>query len=475
MDLRLERKQSENCTVSAITSKSYVHRLLIAAALGRDRISIRSNIYSKDMEATVRVINALGGSISASGTGDGEYLFTVERTLIEAADTGRCGACTDEVVLDCGESGSTARFILPVATLIADRVTVTGSGKLPGRPMGPLCNVLRDAGVSVSSDHLPITLSGRPHAGSYSIAGNVSSQFISGLLFMLPLLDGVSSLSIEGELESAPYVDMTVDVLEKFGVDYDISKDGDLHGGISYVNHGGSQYIYTGRRDKAETAESDIVIAAEGDWSNAAYIMAIAAAGAGRSFDGVTVRGLCPDSRQGDREIISVLEKFGVSVIERDNEGAAEYIVHGNPYRCVDVQCRDIPDLVPALAVIAAYTDGDSIFRNVERLRLKECDRIEAVVSMLAKVGVLVDITYERDHENMIVHGKGMLDPVSDDIVIDSRNDHRIAMCAAAIAFAENAPVVIKDAMAVNKSYPGFYDVIDKLGMNCTAVPETPK
>ena len=486
MDIKLEKGKAVSRTVTAITSKSYVHRLLLAAALYEKNISIRSNICSKDMEATIRVINALGGLVSVreiepEDDESGGYLFTIERTLPEGASHAGKHGSTEPVVLDCGESGSTARFILPIASLFADTVTVTGSGKLPARPMGPLCDVLRAAGVAVSSDYLPITLSGKPCAGNYRIAGNISSQFITGLLFMMPLIDGASSLEIEGALESAPYVDMTVDVLGKFGVDYKTENQGkteDSKSGtiVYYVNHNATkkQVGYSNNPDGIQTgaAEDATVIIAEGDWSNAAYIMAIASLGCGSAFSEVTIEGLNSESIQGDREIIRLLEKFGVSIRRVGEEGKSGdgkrygYKVCGNPYRSIDADCSQIPDLVPALAVIAAYNDGDSIFRNVERLRIKECDRIDAVTDMLLQIGVKVDITQNDGHESMIVHGKGMDSPVPETITIDSRNDHRIAMAAAAIAFAESVPVVIKDAMAVNKSYPGFYEVIAKLGMN---------
>ena len=209
-----------------------------------------------------------------------------------------------------------------------------------------------------------------------------------------------------------------------------------------------------------------MVIAAEGDWSNAAYIMAIASLGCGSGFEDIIIEGLNSESIQGDREITSLLDKFGVSIRRSGNGVNCGYRVCGNPYRSIDADCSQIPDLVPALAVVAAYNEGDSIFRNVERLRIKECDRIDAVTDMLSVVGVKVDITQNEGHENMIVHGKGMNRPAAETITIDSRNDHRIAMAAAAVAFAEKEPVIIKDAMAVNKSYPGFYDVIEQLGMH---------
>ena len=423
LNIKLSRGCARIGEAAAITSKSYVHRLMIASALCREDVEIVTNIMSKDMEATLSVCETLASSY-------------------------------EDVVLDCGESGSTARFILPVAALCKKSATLTGSGRLPERPMGPLCDVLRSMGVTVSADNLPITISGTPRPGRYEIAGNVSSQYISGLLFMLPLLEGDSYLKINGKLESSSYVDMTTDVLAKFGVRIDRCKDG-------YGIPGGQSYRYD---------VPDGTIVAEGDWSNAAYVMALATLGcSGSAFDRFAIRGLNPDSIQGDRAVIDILEKFGVGVLcKPSGDGQASYTIKGGPQNPVDTDCSQIPDLVPALAVIAAYTDGDSIFRNVQRLRIKECDRIEAVTAMLAAVDVKVDIISDKrsGREDMIVHGKGDRRVSGRGIGIDSFNDHRIAMAASALAFAENVPVTITGAQAVNKSYPGFYDLAENMGLN---------
>ncbi len=432
MDIKLTPGSASTTTVAAISSKSYVHRLLIASALSKTPVKITTNIVSKDMEATMRAVEMLS---------KGTVLF--DNFSIE------------DCVIDCGESGSTARFILPLAALLADGATLTGSGKLPERPMGPLCDVLRCAGVDVSADYLPITVSGRPHAGHYSIPGNVSSQFISGLLFMLPLLEGDSKLDITGGLESAAYVDMTLDVLERFGIRIIRRADGfDIPGSQMY---------------KTPPCDPEEGIVAEGDWSNSAYIMAIGALGCGRTFDSLTVTGLDPDSIQGDAAVVSIFKDFGIDMEKKLNArtGLFDYTVSSGPQRPVDTDCSQIPDLVPALAVVAAFTDGDSVFRNISRLRMKECDRVEAVSEMLRVIGIVVDITSENGVENMIVHGgsQGQLGGR-----YKSFNDHRIAMAAAAIAFATGEEVVIEDAMAVDKSYPGFYDVIGKLGVSVQGV-----
>lgn len=447
MDIKLTPGRATASAITAITSKSYVHRLLIAAALYGGK-SIRSNIISNDMLATVDALRSLGAGIDICEEKAGSYLIKVFEPLHSDNDR----LCT----VDCGESGSTARFIIPVAPLFCKEAVITGSGRLPERPMGPLCDVLRTSGVTADSDNLPIKLSKMPVAGDYSIPGNVSSQFISGLLFMLPLLEGRSKLTVTGNFESRAYVDMTVDVLKGFGADIEFRDS------AFYVNHN-DPAAFSARYDNTDE------IRAEGDWSNAAYLMAIASLGSGVLFDSFTICGLDPDSIQGDSAITGILTEFGIEVNITNDECA----IKGRPQSPVDVDCSQIPDLVPALAVLAAYADGDSVFRNVERLRIKECDRIEAVSDMLSAVGVEVNITKTDDSEDMTVCGKGKCGVARNGaapVTVRSYNDHRIAMAAAALVFGEGCPVVIEDAKAVDKSFPGFYEVIGKMGINSEAV-----
>ena len=441
MDLRLTEGRASIKNTEAISSKSYVHRLLIASSIYGGCRCIATNILSKDMEATVSALGALGASIGIEREGS-DHLLKIDAPL---------GAFTKgKVTADCGESGSTARFLLPPAPFFADSVTLTGSGRLPERPMGPLCDVLRAAGVTVSDDHLPITVSGRMKAGAYEIPGNVSSQFISGLLFALPLSGARSSIKIKGELGSAAYIDMTAEVLRKSGV-------------IISGDH--KEYIIEPFSPLNSTESGSGLIRAEGDWSNAAYVMVLASLGSGRFFDDFTVCGLNPESIQGDRAAAEIFRQFGVTVKYMPEDAGGSYTIKGRPVNCVDIDCSQIPDLVPALAVMAAYSNGKSRFRNVERLRMKECDRIGAIEKMFSAVDVQVDITSDGKKEDMTVTGKGAENPVSHVIEADSFNDHRIAMAASALAFIEKMPVVIKDAMSVNKSYPGFFDLVKGMGI----------
>lgn len=431
-------------TVTAITSKSYVHRLLIAASLCDKKVTVVTNIVSDDMKATISALSSLGANIDTIPSDDGSFELVVERPA--ASSKNGCG----NVTIDCGESGSTARFILPLAAYVSESATLTGRGRLPERPMGPLCDVLRSAGAKVDADNLPITVSGGMVSGTYEIPGNISSQYITGLLFVLPLLEGESHLVIKGELESAAYVDMTIDVLTKFGISI-VKEDS------GYMIAGDQKYTVSAN------APGSRRIIAEGDWSNAAYVIAPFILDKRSGDKGVRIGGLNPDSIQGDREIIGILGRFGIDA--RFDEKTSEHVISGYPVTPVDVDCSQIPDLVPALAVIAAFTNGDSIFRNVERLRVKECDRIDAVSSVLDVIGIKTSVSKAADgHEDLTVHGKSAC-VIATDPIFSSFNDHRIAMAEYAIAVATDREVTITGSGAVNKSYPGYFEFMEKMGM----------
>ena len=431
-------------TVTAITSKSYVHRLLIAAALCDEKVTVVTNIVSDDMRATISALESLGAKIDTIPVDDDSFELAVKHPATSVKD-----GC-DDAMINCGESGSTARFILPLAAYVARSATLTGRGRLPERPMGPLCDVLRNAGATIDADNLPITVTGGLRPGEYEIPGNVSSQYITGLLFVLPLLEGDSQLTIKGELESAAYVDMTIDVLEKFGIRMIKENSG-------YMIPGGQKYSLV------SGASGDAGIIAEGDWSNAAYTIAPFILDKKSADEGIRISGLNPVSIQGDRAIIGILGEFGIDA--RFDEATSEHVVCGYPVKAVDVDCAQIPDLVPVLAVIAAFTDGDSMFRNIERLRMKECDRIDAVSKTLEVIGIKTSITKTEDgHENMTVHGSGAAG-VAADPVFSSFNDHRMAMAEYAIASAIDRKTTITGSGAVNKSYPGFFEFMEKMGM----------
>ncbi len=403
-------------TFAAIPSKSDAHRLLICAALADGPTRIQLPVRSADMDATVGCLRALGAAVTESASGE----LTV-----------RPGAVPENPVLNCGESGSTLRFLLPVAAALCGEVSFTGEGRLPQRPLGALLDAMGAHGAAASAPALPLTVRGRLRAGSYTLPGDVSSQFISGLLLALPLCAGDSELRLTSPLQSAAYVDMTLGTLARFGVRVDLYADG-------YGIPGGQRYRSPGRA------------AAEGDWSNAAFFLT-----AGALSGGVACTGLDAQSRQADLAIAALLRRFGAAV-----EASTERIFAApGELTPQDIDVSEFPDLFPILAVLACGAKGTSTLYNAARLRLKESDRIACVAQMLRDLGAEVS----EAPDALAVTGRGELSGGE----TQSFNDHRIAMAAAAASVLCRGDVILRDAQAVSKSYPAFFDDFTALGGNC--------
>ncbi|MPM34116.1 3-phosphoshikimate 1-carboxyvinyltransferase [bioreactor metagenome] len=389
MDIRLKPIRLAG-TVEAVSSKSQLHRLLICALLADGETKIIFRGLSEDILATVHCIRALGKTVTVA---DG--LITVEagrRALLNPA-------------LDCGESGTTARLLLPVAAALTGGFTMTGCGRLPGRPMAELCLAMEGAGVSFSAHHLPLQAAGSLRAGTYRLPGNVSSQYISGLLLALPVLAGDSEIQLTTPLSSAAYVEMTRAAMRLFGVAADV---GQIWGGQTYVSPG--------------------ALSAEGDWSNAAPWLC---------FPEVTVTGLDFHSVQGDRaasELIAALR----------GEGDIEIEIDGTP------------DLLPVMAAFAAKRRGNCRFTKAARLRLKESDRLAVTAALIEAVGGAADI----EEDTLTVLGKDRLAGGT----IDAAGDHRMVMAAVVLAGLCDGPVTVRGCEAVNKSYPDFFKDYKALG-----------
>lgn len=377
--------------VFAISSKSFAHRMIIAAALADKETKINLNIYSEDIDATISCIKALGAQIQKE---EGYVKVSPIKRRLE------------NVVLDCNESGSTARFLLPVAAAVSDSFKMLGRGRLPERPLLPLVSQMTKNGVTTDNDKLPMSVFGRLMSGKYEIAGNISSQYITGLLMALPLLDSESEIVLTSPLESAAYIEITLYVLSLFGVRVEKT-----HSGYRVFP---SEYISPGE------------ISVEGDWSNAAFWVV-----ADRICGNIKIDGLNMESLQGD---MGILTEVGKDIID----------------------ANQIPDLVPILAVAACAKNGRTQIINAQRLRIKESDRLRAVCQTLSTLGA--DISETDD--GLIINGTGKLKGGE----CDSFNDHRIVMsCAIASCLCEEK-VIIKNAQAVNKSYPTFFDDFKKLG-----------
>lgn len=380
--------------VTAPASKSVAHRALICSYLSGGG-TVKPIINSKDMDATVGVINALKNN---------------------------------EEVLDCIESGSTMRFMIPVAAALGRELMFVGQGSLLKRTLGEYLDILPAHGVKVESDGmLPLKMSGRLRNGSFEVSGDVSSQYVTGLLLALSALEGDSAVIMKTPLQSKPYVDMTVKVMADYGVNVKETDFGYLIKGSQKFN----QLDYT----------------VEGDWSQAAFFLAADALGSD-----VTVRGMDLESTQGDKAIIQVLESFGASF--QIDENCIKCIK--NELKGAVIDACDIPDLVPITAVVAAFADGQTVIKGAERLRYKESNRIESVVTNLKRMGA--DVTETAD--GMIINGKKELHGAE----LDGYNDHRILMAFSVAGLYAKGDTVISDAESINKSYPAFFEDYNMLG-----------
>jgi len=413
-------------TVKAIASKSDAHRLLICAALADESTYIACSSRSEDIDATASCLEALGAVVRYEQ--DGFYVTPIQHA--------KQAASGQRLHLDTKESGSTLRFILPVCGALGVRVSLLMGGRLPARPLSALYDEMSKNGCVLSEHGVsPLECEGQLKSGTYTIPGDISSQYISGLLFALPLLAGESVICVTGVLESRPYVDMTLDALRRFGV----SVYEEDESGATVFRIPGNQVF---RSPKS--------LSVEGDWSNAAFWLCAGAVLQNGSK--ITCTDLNLNSKQGDRAVIDILKAFGAKVdIENDN-----VTVSRAPLTGIDINAENTPDLVPILAAVASVAKGTTTIRNAARLRIKESDRLLSVTALLTSLGACV--TQTPDGLNITGH------ETLTGGIIDSFADHRIAMTAAIISAACSGEVVIKNAEAVNKSYPNFFKDFAALG-----------
>jgi len=415
-------KPPDGGEVKAVASKSQTHRLLICSALADKKTYIECTERSDDIDATVNCLESLGARIDYDGTG-----FKVLPVGFPVP--------ADLVTQVCGESGATLRFMLPVCCAMGVPADFLMLGQLRKRPTSPLLEQLVANGCVISMYKGSLRSSGRLCSGEYFLQGNISSQFISGLLLALPLLEGDSVISVEGVVESMPYVTMTLDILKAFGIR--IHPRGQRGGrGAVYLIDGSQRYRTPG------------TYRVEGDWSNAAPWLC---AGAIRG-SGVTCTDLNLGSSQGDMAITRLLERFGAVVsYEGDRVTVCPAKLRG-----IEIDASDTPDLVPFLAVVASVAKGETVINNAGRLRLKESDRLRAITDTLQSLGA--DITERKD--SLVVRGVRSLTGG----VVPSYSDHRMIMMAAIASIVCESPVTINLAEAVSKSYPGFFEDFAKLG-----------
>lgn len=403
-------------TVTPPPSKSQAHRLLICAALGTEPCTITCNSVNDDIIATMRCLNALGASITYS-----QGIFDIKPIKVIKGST-----------LDCGESGSTLRFLMSVAAVLGVEATFVGGGKLPQRPMGDLCNVLTVHGMDFERptfEELPVKCTGKLKGGKYVLPGNISSQYLTGLLFALPLAEEDSEIEVTGVMTSASYIAMTLDALGIAGIK--IEQQGNI-----FKIKGRQQYRIPS------------AISVEGDWSSAAFWIVAGVTGK----NPITVCGMNTESLQGDSKVIDHLRLMGAFIdVKTDAVVAMPSQLFG-----AELDCTDTPDLLPILSVAAAVAQGTTLFTGVGRLRFKESDRLEAMRQVLASFGIASQV----GEDTFTVFGG---EPVANGVV-NSFGDHRIAMSAAVMSCVAKGVTTIDNGACVAKSYPTFFDDFAKLG-----------
>ncbi len=406
-------------SIEAISSKSWLHRALICAALAEGKTELRCHGFGEDVLATADCLRALGATVEQTPDA-----FTV------------CGGISAKTAtLFCRSSAATLRFLLPVATACGVSAEFVCSPQLKNRPITPLCEELSRHGVRIERTETGLRCEGRLQPGDYSIDGSISSQYLSGLLLALPILVDDSKIMLTDKPASASYISLTQSVQTLFGVDT--------------INNNpafripNSELSVPGR----QTYRTPGSLTAEGDWSNAAPFLCAGAF----SDSGVTVTGLSVNSVQGDRKMLDLLARFGAEVCVSD---AAVTVRRGSLHGiCTDAS--DVPDLVPLLALLGACAEGETTISNVARLRAKESDRLQTTADTLNALGACVTVT----QGGLRISGTGQLHGGT----VTSFGDHRIAMLAAVASLACTQSVLLDGSEAVSKSYPDFFNDFSKI------------
>jgi len=396
-------------------SKSVCHRAVICAGLAEGTSRISGILLSDDITATMHAMEALGAIIRQEG----------DSLIITGTN------CTNPKShqIDCNESGSTLRFLIPLG-LNGQTMTFSGTGKLVERPLHDYFNILTTQQIpyKTTNGHLPLSVTGVLKPGQFHLRGDVSSQFVSGLLFALPRLAADSSIIITTEMESKGYIDLTLDMLARFG--------------ITIINHNYQEFIIPGNQ-KYQSTDYHV----EGDYSQVAFWLA-----AGTIGDPICATGLNPHSLQGDKVIVDLITEMGGKLDPVNNSIESSHAIT----KGIVIDASQCPDLVPILAVLAAVSEGTTQIIKAGRLRIKESDRLQAIARELNTLGANV----EEHEDSLTIYGRRLLTGG----VVDSWHDHRIAMALAIASIACQSPVTIKHSECVNKSYPDFWRHFQMLG-----------
>lgn len=395
------------------------HRAIISACFAEGKSTIRNISYSKDIKATINAMQLLGAAIEE------------DKDSLTVCGIGGSLITKDDTVVHCSESGSTLRFVIPIFLLTDKLITFTGDGNLLKRPQTVYKKICDEQGIKFEQTDSAITVKGVLNAGEYHVDGDISSQFITGMMYALSLKAETSVIKIKPPFESRSYVYLTIQAMGDFGVRAELADENTI------VIYGGQRYV---ARDYT----------VEGDYSQFAFFGVLGAV----SHD-IVCHGVRHDSLQGDKAIVDILKSFGASLTEIDDG----YEVKRSSLTGCDIDLQNCPDLGPVLMVLGLLSKGTTRIYNAQRLRLKESDRIACMQSELAKMGGIV----EAEGGEIIIHGMTSQPYARDEI--QTHIDHRIVMSVAVFASCSENPVVICDAENVNKSYPNFFDDLKKAGI----------
>ena len=411
--------------IKAVPSKSFSHRAIICGALSGGKSEISNLIFSQDVLATINGVKELGANIN----------ICHDKVIINNFDKNNFFNKNNfKISIDCLDSGSTLRFLIPVISALGKNVIFKRSLNLSKRPILELLETLSKSGIKFKMfDDLSLEIDGVLKPGRFLISGNISSQFVSGLLMALPILKGDSEIKLTSKLKSLQYVFMTMDVMKQYGVDIKKTAEG-------FFIKGNQKYKPT-----------NYVV--EGDWSQAAFFMAAGAMG-----KKITITGLNKDSIQGDKKICEILSKFGADVSCKNGNT----IVKPSKLVGINIDASDILDIVPVLSVVAASSKGETNITNIEGLKFKECDRLEAIYQELKCLGV--DI--KKTKSTLTILGKEKMHGGK----VWSHNDHRMAMALSIMSENLTEKIIIINANCVKKSYPNFFEEFNLMGGKASVI-----
>ncbi len=400
-------------TIKVPPSKSLAHRAIIAASLAKGNSVISNVSFSEDIKATIEGMKALGAKIRIEN----------DKVFIEGSNVKRL-----RKEICANESGSTLRFLIPIALVNSDEIVFTGKNNLVNRPLDIYFDIFKEQGIEykIYEKYLPLEVKGALKPGEFKIRGDISSQFITGLLFALPLLNGDSKIFITTELESRDYILLTIDILNLFGIKIEFNE----------------REIFIKGNQVYQPFDYEV----EGDFSQAAFYLVANMLGADVKLAGLNLK-----SVQGDIKILEDIESFGGKIVVENN---LVYAINNN-LKPADISFKQTPDLGPALTVLASITKGVSNFKDCARLRIKECDRVTCMKEELNKLGA--SITESSD--TMTIRGSKLYGGI-----VDSHNDHRVVMALAMLTNILDSDILIKNANAINKSYPNFFEDFKSLG-----------